>query len=209
MSDSFSDHGGFGSSASNSFSGGGGFGGNPRRRRRRRNSSFFGDPDFDFFEEPNPSPSFNSPLGSFQSSQGSPSRRAGRENFNQPFGDPQEGFGSDAFPSFGSGDGTGTFDDGTGPIPPRFFEDKLEDNPSIPFFGALGRFDATPNQRDFFEKDQQRILNQFSGRLDEAIRRGFPEPLFQDYIRDFDFQRDFNERGRGGRSAPIQRVIRR
>jgi len=66
---------------------------------------------------------------------------------------------------------------------PNLFIDFLEEEPDIPFFGALGRSDPTPNQRDFFQNQRNNIFNQFQGILDQQIRAGeLPSARFAEFV---------------------------
>ena len=199
---------GFGAAPISSFGSSGGGLNNFRNRRRKLFNRVLGEQD-DFTEAftSDFGGGFNRPINS-PSTFGGP----GSEDFNSPFGDPQEGFGSDAFPSFKLPKQLSETNFNKGPqiIPPRLFGATREEKETIPFFGALERADLTPNARDFFKTRANQVFNRFQGKLDEAIRSGRPDPRFVDFINDFDFQRAFQDSPSfGGRSAPIQRVIRR
>ena len=164
-----------------------------RNRRRKLFNRVLGEQD-DFTEAftSDFGGGFNRPINS-PSTFGGP----GSEDFNSSFGSPNQPSGTN-------------FNTGTQTIPPRVFGDTREEKETIPFFGALARADLAPNARDFFKTRASQIFNRFQGKLDEAIRSGRPDPRFVDFINDFDFQRAFQDSPSfGGRSAPIQRVIRR
>ena len=75
------------------------------------------------------------------------------------------------------------------------FADLLEQQPEIPFQGALQRANLTPNQSEFFRNRRQESFNQFQGILDQQIRAGeVPSARFGDFIGNFDFGREFNQR---------------
>ncbi len=77
----------------------------------------------------------------------------------------------------------------------------LEAEPKLPFFSQLNRQRGlSPNQRTFFENSFDRIFNQFTGLLGQGIQ-DLPEggdasglPKFENFIQDFDFERDFLSR---------------
>jgi len=68
------------------------------------------------------------------------------------------------------------------------FADFLEQEPQIPFQGALQRAQLNPNQRDFFRNQFSDIFGQFQGLLDQQIRAGLtPDLRFADFVGNFDF----------------------
>lgn len=73
------------------------------------------------------------------------------------------------------------------------FADFLEQEPQIPFRGAVQRAGLSPNQRDFFRNQFSTIFGQFQGLLDQQIRAGLtPDIRFGDFVGNFDFQDEFN-----------------
>jgi hypothetical protein len=81
------------------------------------------------------------------------------------------------------------------------FGDLLEDQPEIPFQGALQRADLTPNLFQQFRGQRENLFNQFQGLLDQQIRQGLtPNVRFADFIGNFNFGRE------SFRTPPGQRV---
>lgn len=80
------------------------------------------------------------------------------------------------------------------------FADFLEENPRIPFQGAVQRASLSPNQRNFFRGQFDNIFGQFEGLIDQAIRGGgTPDARVADFFGNFDFQDEFS------RLLPTQR----
>ena len=90
------------------------------------------------------------------------------------------------------------------PIPGPYgdiFADLLEEEPEIPFQGALSRAKLTPNQFQTFRNQRENIFKQFQAQLDAQLRQGIlPTARFADFVGDFNFEREFE------RFAPSQRV---
>jgi len=81
------------------------------------------------------------------------------------------------------------------------FGDFLEEEPEIPFQGALRRANLTPNQFATFRNQRQNIFNQFLAKLDDQLQQGvLPEDRFSDFVNQFDFTKEFQ------RFAPGQRA---
>ena len=71
------------------------------------------------------------------------------------------------------------------------FADLLEQEPDIPFQGALQRANLTPNLLQQFQGQRSQLFNQFQGLLDQQIRQGLlPNLRFGDFMGNFDFQRE-------------------
>ena len=95
------------------------------------------------------------------------------------------------------------------------FADFLETEPEIPYQGALGRANLTPNQLRTFRGQRQNIFNQFLSQLDEQMRAGqMPSARFSDFIGEFNFPREYqrfapSDRSGAGisRFAPPTRVV--
>ena len=94
----------------------------------------------------------------------------------------------------------------------------LESEPKLPFFSELNqRTGLSPNQRLFFENQFDSIFNRFTGLIGQGLQSGTQPsqlPKFQDFIKDFDFQRDFFSRppslrfgGSTARFAPPTRFL--
>ena len=92
-----------------------------------------------------------------------------------------------------------------------FFSDVREDDPRGIFFNALNQADLTPNQLEFFENDQQNIIGQFAGILDQALAEGrFPTETFAGFVgQPGFFGEQFRRRAPQQRAAPFTRVLRR
>lgn len=90
------------------------------------------------------------------------------------------------------------------PLPGPFgdlFADVLEEEPEIPFQGALKRANLTPNQFQTFRNQREAITKQFQAQLDEQFRRGMlPTGTATDFFRNFDFGKEFQ------RFSPSQRI---
>lgn len=79
--------------------------------------------------------------------------------------------------------------------------DYLDEEPDIPFQGALSRANLTPNQYQTFRNQRQNIFGQFQAMLDNQLRQGqLPTGRFPDFADQFDFTKEFQ------RFAPGQRV---
>lgn len=72
------------------------------------------------------------------------------------------------------------------------FAEFFEQEPEIPFRGAIQRASLSPNQREFFRNQFSTIFGQFQGLLDQQIRAGLtPDARFADFVGNFDFQDEF------------------
>ncbi len=72
------------------------------------------------------------------------------------------------------------------------FIDFLEEEPNLPFQAALQRGNLTPNQLQFFQGQRKNIFDRFEGLLGNQIQQGqLPNLRFNDFINDFDFNREF------------------
>ena len=107
---------------------------------------------------------------------------------DQPFITPQE----DLFPGFGTPQNQ---TQGQNTI----FQDFLEEEPDIPFFGQLfsqqgGRDQFTSNQQAAFRNQRQQFTNRFLAQIFEQIQRGEVPSLRQsDFFGNLDFGREFNQ----------------
>lgn len=88
------------------------------------------------------------------------------------------------------------------------FEDFLEEEPDIPFFGRLfeqgpeGRDLFTPNQQSAFRNQRQQFTDRFLALINEQIQGGeLPTARFADFIGDFDFGQEFNQQFGPGTAA--------
>jgi hypothetical protein len=85
-----------------------------------------------------------------------------------------------------------------GPVAPTSslsgpFAEFLEQEPRIPFGGAVQRASLTPNQRSFFRGQFDNIFGQYEGLIDQYSRSGqTPDARFGDFVGNFDFQDEFN-----------------
>lgn len=75
---------------------------------------------------------------------------------------------------------------------PNVFQDFLEEEPNLAFQSALQRGNLTPNQLQFFQSQRNNIFDRFEGLLGQQIQQGeLPNLRFNDFINDFDFNREF------------------
>ena len=112
----------------------------------------------------------------------------------QNFGGSINRFGVDPFTDFRKREEPFTEVAPTSLLDPAFAT-LLEELPEIPYQGALQRADLTPNQRDFFRNRRQELFDQFQGVLDQQVRSGeVPSARFGDFIGNFDFGREFQQR---------------
>ena len=79
----------------------------------------------------------------------------------------------------------------------------LESQPKLPFFSQLNQQTGlSPNQRSFFESSFDRIFNRFSGLLGQSVQNEDDPssfPTFENFIQNFDFERDFMSMAPGQR----------
>lgn len=101
------------------------------------------------------------------------------------------------------------------PIDPNnIFADLLEEEPDIPYFGAVQRAKLNPNQLSYFRTQRQNVFNEFQGLLDQQIRAGLaPSQRFADFVGNYPFKQRFHSQAPsqriGGSYSPRDRVFRR
>ena len=168
-----------------------------RRRRRGQEQSFFSPSGVAPPSLGSPQPTFGGPaptpsgFGGFQSLLPSGFQRGTSPGgfADQPFIMPQQ----DLFPGIGAPQGQ------TQGQTNNIFQDFLEEEPDIPFFGQLfsqqgGRDQFTPNQQAAFRNQRQQFTDRFLAQIFDQIQGGqLPTARFTDFIGDFDFGREFNQ----------------
>ncbi len=77
-------------------------------------------------------------------------------------------------------------------LPNQIYGGILDEEPRIPFFGALQRANLPSNQRDFYKGQFSDIFQQYQGLLDQYIRAGLePNLRFADFVGNYDFPSAF------------------
>lgn len=128
--------------------------------------------------------------------------------FDEPGG---RGFPAESF--FQQGAAQQPFGGRDSPFGVENISSELLNDPDRTFFGALDRADLTPNQRTFFETQQDEFLNRFKGKQDTALRANpdqTSEQTFGGFLENFDFGREFNRRPPGQRfgASNLNRAVR-
>jgi hypothetical protein len=74
----------------------------------------------------------------------------------------------------------------------NWWDDLLEEDPRLAFFSQQGRFGKSPNQKKFYQGSFDRLHKQYLGELGRQVEQGQePDKRFTDFMRDFNFDRSY------------------
>jgi len=77
---------------------------------------------------------------------------------------------------------------------PNPWQDFLEEEPEIAYFGHQDQFGGRPAQNQYYQGAYQDVYNQYRGQLgSQALGGQDPTTLWTDFLSDFNFRDQFNQ----------------